>query len=88
MKRILALTLITVLFVECSTVPITGRKRINFVNDSQVLPTSFQQYRGFLTENKAFVNTLRELLFRPNLKIRVKRKRRNIRKKRPSSLMN
>ncbi|MFC2110717.1 M48 family metallopeptidase [Bacteroidota bacterium] len=38
--------------MNCSTVPITGRKRFNIVSDSQVLPTSFSQYKSFLTENK------------------------------------
>jgi len=52
MKRILSLTFVVLLFVQCSTVPITGRKRVNFVSDAQVLPMSFQQYSGFLTENK------------------------------------
>ncbi len=52
MKKILALVFISILFIECSTVPITGRKRINFVSDAQVLPASFAQYKGFLKENK------------------------------------
>ncbi len=43
---------LSILFIECSTVPITGRKRINFVSDAQVLPASFAQYKGFLKENK------------------------------------
>ena len=59
MKRVLMVVLITILFVACSTVPITGRKRLNFVSDAQVLPTSFQQYSGFLKENnsKLLTNT-------------------------------
>ncbi|WP_010136651.1 M48 family metallopeptidase [Ochrovirga pacifica] len=40
------------LLIACSTVPITGRKRLNFVSDSQILPTSFAQYDAFLRENK------------------------------------
>lgn len=44
------------LFVECSTVPITGRKRVNFVSDAQVLPASFTQYSNFLKENKVSNN--------------------------------
>lgn len=52
MKRIIALAFLTVFLVECSTVPITGRKRINVVSDAQVLPTSFAQYKGFLEKNK------------------------------------
>jgi predicted Zn-dependent protease len=56
MKRIIALVFIAVFLVQCSTVPITGRKRLNFVNDAQVLPASFAQYKGFLEKNKLSKN--------------------------------
>ncbi|APG64228.1 peptidase M48 [Tenacibaculum todarodis] len=52
MKKLIALAFISILFIECSTVPITGRKRINFVSDAEILPSSFAQYAGFLEENK------------------------------------
>ena len=52
MKTIILLVCAAFLFIQCSTVPITGRKRLNFVEDSQVLPTSFAQYKGFLENNK------------------------------------
>lgn len=52
MKKIIVLVVAVFLFSECSTVPITGRKRLNFVSDAQVLPASFAQYKGFLAENK------------------------------------
>lgn len=52
MKKIIVLIVAVFLFSECSTVPITGRKRVNFVSDAQVLPASFAQYQGFLKENK------------------------------------
>ncbi|MDE1206594.1 M48 family metallopeptidase [Tenacibaculum larymnensis] len=57
MKKIIALTFLAAFLVECSTVPITGRKRLNFVNDAQILPASFAQYKGFLEENKLSTNT-------------------------------
>jgi len=38
--------------ISCSTVPITGRQRINIVSDAEILPASFAQYEGFLEENK------------------------------------
>jgi len=44
--------LITLLLYSCSTVPITERKRVNIVDDSQILPASFAQYDNFLKENK------------------------------------
>jgi predicted Zn-dependent protease len=52
MKKVIAFAFLAILLVECSTVPISGRKRLNFVNDAQVLPTSFAQYKGFLEKNK------------------------------------
>ena len=52
MKKFIALALLTLFLVSCSTVPITGRKRINLVSDAQVLPASFAQYDAFLKENK------------------------------------
>tara|TARA_R110002126_G_scaffold112105_1_gene250186 strand:+ start:45974 stop:46789 length:816 start_codon:yes stop_codon:yes gene_type:complete len=56
MKKIVVLVVVVFLFSECSTVPITGRKRVNFVSDAQVLPASFAQYKGFLEENKLSTN--------------------------------
>jgi predicted Zn-dependent protease len=56
MKKIIVLISIMLLFLECSTVPITGRSRMNFVSDAQVLPASFAKYKGFLSENKISTN--------------------------------
>ncbi len=52
MKRVIAVTFIITMLIACSTVPITGRKRLNMVSDSKVLPASFAQYKGFLEKNK------------------------------------
>ena len=59
MKKILLFLYTSLLFVQCSSVPITGRKRINFVSDAQVLPTSFAQYKSFLAENKLATDSKR-----------------------------
>ena len=56
MKKIISLVLVLIFVISCSTVPITGRKRINFMNDANVLPASFAQYEGFLKENKISKN--------------------------------
>lgn len=52
MNKIISTLLLGLFLVSCSTVPITGRKTINLVPDSKVLPTSFSQYETFLSENK------------------------------------
>ncbi len=56
MKKIVTLSLVTLFLISCSTVPITGRKRVNLVSDAQILPSSFAQYEGFLKENKISSN--------------------------------
>ena len=56
MKKVVILILVVFLYSECTTVPITGRKRIYLVSDAEVLPASFAQYKGFLEENKVSSN--------------------------------
>ena len=56
MKRIIITLAIFLILSACSTVPITGRQRVNIVDDSQVLASSFAQYEGFLKENKVSAN--------------------------------
>ena len=47
----LQLTL-TLLLLSCSTVPLTGRRQLNFIPDATVLSMSFQEYDTFMKENK------------------------------------
>ncbi len=51
MKKIISLIAVAVFIISCSSVPITGRKRVNLIPDSQVLPMAFAQYDGFLREH-------------------------------------
>ena len=51
-RKIALFVFVTLFFIQCSTVPITGRKRLDLVSDAQVLPASFAQYKGFLEKNK------------------------------------
>jgi predicted Zn-dependent protease len=44
---------------SCSTVPITERKRVNIVDDEDILPASFAQYDEFLKENKLSADAAR-----------------------------
>ncbi len=49
----LFLLLVTSLFLmSCSTVPITGRKQLSLIPESQMLSMSFSQYDQFLKDNK------------------------------------
>jgi predicted Zn-dependent protease len=56
MKKVFIVLGVMFLVYNCTTVPITGRKRVNLVSDSQILPSSFAMYSGFLKENKVSKN--------------------------------
>lgn len=45
------------LFFSCAQNPFTGTKNLNFVSNSQLFPSSFQQYGTFLKENKVISGT-------------------------------
>jgi predicted Zn-dependent protease len=56
MKKIVTVLIVFIFVVSCSTVPITGRKRVNVVKDEAILPASFAQYDSFLKESKISTN--------------------------------
>ncbi|MBC5864533.1 M48 family metallopeptidase [Flavobacterium turcicum] len=56
-KNLIAGIAVVALVVACSTNPITGKKNFNFVSNSQLFPSSFQQYGTFLKENKVITGT-------------------------------
>ena len=56
MKKIVSLLVIFLMVAACKTVPITGRKQLSLVSDSQLYPMAFQQYDQFLKENKLSTN--------------------------------
>ena len=56
MMKITIICIVSIFLVECSTVPITGRRRLDLVSDAQVLPASFAQYKGFLEKNNLSKN--------------------------------
>ena len=49
--QLISLSLITAITFSCSTVPVTGRKQLAFIPDSELMAMSFQQYNDFLKEN-------------------------------------
>jgi predicted Zn-dependent protease len=57
MKKYLFITTILLLAYSCATNPVTGKKDLNFVSNSQLFPSSFQQYDTFLKENKIVSGT-------------------------------
>ncbi|SHJ80478.1 M48 family metallopeptidase [Flavobacterium haoranii] len=49
--------LVFVLIVSCAKNPFTGKSTMAFVPNSQIFPSSFQQYNQFLSENKVIKGT-------------------------------
>lgn len=45
------------LIVACSTNPFTGKNTLALVSNSEILPSAFQQYSQFLSENKVITGT-------------------------------
>lgn len=45
------------LICSCATNPVTGKKGLNFVSNSELFPSSFQQYNTFLKESKVISGT-------------------------------
>lgn len=45
------------LLAACATNPVTGKSTLNFVSNSELFPTSFQQYNAFIAENKVITGT-------------------------------
>ena len=50
-------SLILLLVVACAKNPFTGKNTMAFVPNSQIFPSSFQQYSQFLSENKVIKGT-------------------------------
>ena len=57
MKKHLAIICTVGLIFSCATNPLTGKKTLNFVSNSQLFPSSFQEYGTFLKENKVISGT-------------------------------
>ena len=57
MKKYMLFLSVIGLLNSCATNPITGKKNLNFVSNSELFPSSFQQYGTFLKENKVISGT-------------------------------
>jgi predicted Zn-dependent protease len=55
--KMIALWLVIVLFIFCSTVPITGRRQLTLIPDTEMYSMSYQQYDQFLGEHPLSKNS-------------------------------
>ena len=56
-KQFGAFIIIVITILSCAKNPFTGKKTLNFVSNSELFPTSFQQYGTFLKESKVISST-------------------------------
>lgn len=56
-SKLVTISIIVALFFGCAPNPFTGKNNLNFVSNSQLFPSSFQQYDTFIKENKVITGT-------------------------------
>jgi len=49
--------LVVVMVISCAKNPFTGKNTLALVSNSEILPSAFQQYNQFLSENKVITGT-------------------------------
>lgn len=57
LKQVVTLMLFAVMVLGCKTNPFTGKKTLNFHDNSTLFPTAFKQYDEFLDANKVIKGT-------------------------------
>lgn len=56
MNRLYIFIFVLLVLSDCSTVPLTGRKQLNFIPSSEILSLSFDSYAQVLKDNKLSTN--------------------------------
>jgi predicted Zn-dependent protease len=64
MHRFFYFLTVAAFFVSCATVPITGRKQLAVVPNSQIIPMSFDNYQQVLKESKLSTNATQTALIK------------------------
>ena len=63
-RRGFALVLVALIALSCSTVPITGRRQLNFIPAETMLSMSFQQYGAFMDTSTVSANAAQTAMVR------------------------
>jgi len=56
-RWVASLVVLAVVFAACSTVPVTGRKQLSLISQSEMLSMSYAQYGEFVKTNKMSTNS-------------------------------
>ncbi len=71
MKKYIALILVALVSVACSTNPLTGRQSLALVSNNQLIPQALQQYNSVLTESQVIKGTSQAQMIQ-NVGMRIK----------------
>ncbi|HMQ00031.1 MAG TPA: M48 family metalloprotease, partial [Cyclobacteriaceae bacterium] len=72
LKKILVLWTIALLVFACAKVPVTGRKQLSLIPNSQLIPMAEEQYREVLSQSKLSTNAEQVALIR-NSGVRIQK---------------
>lgn len=56
MKKFVLVLFVALFSYDCATVPVTGRKQLSLVSNSEILPMSFDSYKSVLDSSKLSTN--------------------------------
>ncbi len=71
MIRNITLLLLLIYMTRCSTVPVTGRKQLDFIPNSQLLTLSFDSYKQVMKDNKLSSNQQQSAMVK-NVGLKIK----------------
>lgn len=57
LKRIFVLLIIGLVAYSCATVPLSGRRQLSLVGNSEILPLAYEQYQEVKSDSKLLTNT-------------------------------
>lgn len=80
MKHLISFFLIAALYMACSTVPITGRRQLSIIPNSQLLPLSYQSYDQVLDSAQIVTGTAESAMIKEvgnNIQLAVEEYMRN-----------
>jgi predicted Zn-dependent protease len=72
LKKAIILSVITTIIYACATVPLTGRKQLNLVSNSEIIPMAEQEYRAVIAKGPLSTNAQQTAMVK-NVGVRIQK---------------
>jgi predicted Zn-dependent protease len=72
LKKAIILTVITTLIYACATVPLTGRRQLNLVSNSEIIPMAEKEYREVIAKGPLSSNAQQTAMVK-NVGVRIQK---------------